>query len=412
MIKPKYGVKCLHLGFDRYKRYCKLPVTVKPSSTTISFYVEKPSTPKGKNARVSNHHPNIQHYTDDGRQPWLTDNISIEFIVPRSKEDKKRYRARVEQNASGTIQPFDVTTYQYDSTMIDPTDITTIFKAIIVFLNGGGYTDPFIGTPKQAKVLPRHSNIKPHRGSASSTTLTCSRNIGIDDNYLNEMTIYCLGDIIPLNENKQYNKNRNMKQTIKLSESELKRMIAESVENILMEDEIEEVTVDPRWWRKDGELPDMKGGTYRKPKQIKVSEAQLRQIVKESIEQVLNEVSPEYYTNAANTAQNSINGFKGKMMKTFMPKQYNKRQRQATQFRDMSNDHPQDEWEITNQQMGSNPYDAQTYYTLRNTRTGEQRGYNDGNKEKPFRGRVIAGQGGDNESASWLNNKQYNPSHR
>ena len=203
-----------------------------------------------------------------------------------------------------------------------------------------------------------------------------------------------------------------MKQIIRLRESELKRMITESVENILMEDEIEEVTVDPRWWRKDGELPDMKGGTYRKPKQIKVSEAQLRQIVKESIEQVLNEVSPEYYTNAANTAQNSINGFKGKMMKTFMPKQYNKRQRQATQFRDMSNDHPQDEWEITNQQMGSNPYDAQTYYTLRNTRTGEQRGYNDGNKEKPFRGRVIAGQGGDNESASWLNNNQYNPSHR
>lgn len=53
MINPKYGVKCLHLGFDRYKRYCKLPVTVKPSSTTISFYVEKPSTPKGKNAAFS-----------------------------------------------------------------------------------------------------------------------------------------------------------------------------------------------------------------------------------------------------------------------------------------------------------------------------------------------------------------------
>lgn len=197
--------------------------------------MEKPSSPKWKNARVSNHHPNIQHYTDDGRQPWLTDNVSIEFIVPRSKEDKKRYRARVEQNASGTIQPFDVTTYQYDSTLIDPTDITTIFKAIIVFLNGGGYTDPFIGTPKQAKVLPRHSNIKPHKGSASSTPLTCSRNIGIDDNYLNEMTIYCLGDIIPLNENKQHNKNRNMKQTIKLRESELKRMIAESVKRAINE---------------------------------------------------------------------------------------------------------------------------------------------------------------------------------
>lgn len=234
MIKPKYGVKCLHLGFDRYKRYCKLPVTVKPSSTTISFYVEKPSSPKGKNARVSNHHPNIQHYTDDGRQPWLTDNVSIEFIVPRSKEDKKRYRARVEQNASGTIQPFDVTTYQYDSTLIDPTDITTIFKAIIVFLNGGGYTDPFIGTPKQAKVLPRHSNIKPHRGGASSTPLTCSRNIGIDDNYLNEMTIYCLGDIIPLNENIQY--NSEIKTENKQHMRKLRQIISETVKRAIKEE--------------------------------------------------------------------------------------------------------------------------------------------------------------------------------
>lgn len=139
---------------------------------------------------------------------------------------------------------------------------------------------------------------------------------------------------------------------------------------------------------------------------IRISETQLHQIIKESIQNVLNEISPEYYANASKTAQDSISGFKGKMMKTFIPKQYNKRQQQATQFRDMSNDHPQDEWEITNQQMGSNPYDAHTYYTLRNTRTGEQRGYNDGGKEKPFRGRVIQGQNGDSKDADWLNNKQ------
>ena len=36
------------------------------------------------------------------------------------------------------------------------------------------------------------------------------------------------------NENKQYNKNRNMKQTIKLRESELKRMIAESVRRVML----------------------------------------------------------------------------------------------------------------------------------------------------------------------------------
>ena len=37
-------------------------------------------------------------------------------------------------------------------------------------------------------------------------------------------------------ENKQYNKNRNMKRTIKLRESELKRMIAESVKRVLNEE--------------------------------------------------------------------------------------------------------------------------------------------------------------------------------
>ena len=37
------------------------------------------------------------------------------------------------------------------------------------------------------------------------------------------------------NENKQYNKNRNMKQTIKLRESELKRMIAESIKKVVSE---------------------------------------------------------------------------------------------------------------------------------------------------------------------------------
>lgn len=175
----------------------------------------------------------------DKDEPWKGDNVSIDFIVPDSEQDKKKLRARVEQNASGTIQPFDVTTYQYDSTLIDPMDITTIFKAIIVFLNGGGYTDPFIGTPKQAKTLPRHSNIKPHRGSTSSTPLTCSRNISIDDNYLNEMTIYCLGDIIPLNENKQYNKKRNMnKKLIKLTETDLHRIVKESVKKVLKESNI------------------------------------------------------------------------------------------------------------------------------------------------------------------------------
>lgn len=42
------------------------------------------------------------------------------------------------------------------------------------------------------------------------------------------------------NENKQYNKNRNIKRTIKLRESELKRMIAESVRRLINETDEED----------------------------------------------------------------------------------------------------------------------------------------------------------------------------
>ena len=42
-------------------------------------------------------------------------------------------------------------------------------------------------------------------------------------------------DVSRIKENKQYNTNRNMKQTIKLRESELKRMIAETIRSVVNE---------------------------------------------------------------------------------------------------------------------------------------------------------------------------------
>ena len=47
-------------------------------------------------------------------------------------------------------------------------------------------------------------------------------------------------DVSRIKENKQYNTNRNMKQTIKLRESELRRMIAESVRRVLNEGDAED----------------------------------------------------------------------------------------------------------------------------------------------------------------------------
>ena len=227
MINPLYAIKCLRLGFERYKRYAKLPISITVSKTTASFYVKKPSVSKGSKARVSNHHPKLQKYVANGEEPWLTENVSIEFIVPGSKEDKKEYRARVYQNANGTIQPFDETTYQYNSDLIEPSDIFTIFKAIVVFLNGNGYSDPFDGTAKRAKILPRHSNIKPPRTNRGDFNNT------LNEGRLNEIALFCLGDYLSITKNEK--KTMNKKQVIRLNETQLRQIVTESVKKIITE---------------------------------------------------------------------------------------------------------------------------------------------------------------------------------
>ena len=85
----------------------------------------------------------------------------------------------------------------------------------------------------------------------------------------------------------------------------------------------------------------------------------------------------------------------------------------STQFRDMSNDHPQDEWEINDvaRNTGSNRW--ADIYTLRNKRTGDVKRYNDDcSSPKPFRGKVVTGQDGNDKDVEWLNNQKYNRSRR
>ena len=235
MIIPIYGVNCLKLGFERYKRYCKLPIEINVSRSSISFYISKDNnSEKIANTRISNHHAKLQRYTDNGREPWLYDNISIEFIIPNSDEDKKAVRGRVYQNRLGTIQPFDVTIYQYNSDLIEPSDIVAIFKAIIVFLDGNGYTDPFEGTFKKAKVIPRHSNIKPYNRRSTDIQSEClvhKRHLSMQR--LNEISSYCLQGLIAKNNNtkSQY----SMKQIVRLTEGDLHRIIRKCVNEALNE---------------------------------------------------------------------------------------------------------------------------------------------------------------------------------
>ena len=222
MIDAQYAVDCLRQGFERYIRYKRIDATIDIGPNYVSFYVKDiDNTGKQYMARASNHHLKMQRIADKD-EPWKGDNISIAFITPKSKQDSQ-IRATVRQNAHGTIQPFDITTYQYNNTILDKSDLSSIFHSIVSFLNGQGYSDPFKGTAKQAKVLSRHSNIKPYKAPATPT------NISIDSNNNNRITtqngygadyVSESKDIYNNNIKKTDNCMRNNKRIIRLNESD------------------------------------------------------------------------------------------------------------------------------------------------------------------------------------------------
>ena len=314
MIGTTYAVNCLKQGFQRYIRYKKINATIDCGDNYVSFYV-KGVNGKQYLARGSNHHLKMQHLADKD-EPWNGDNISVVFITPSSPQDT-RIRGRVRQNHYGGIKPFSVTTYQYDNTILNESDLRQIFYAITVFLNGKGYTDPFAKTPKAAKVIPRNANIKPYKEPSPARNISVDK----DGNYVSANAWGA--DYV--SENKQYNTNRNMnKKVIRLTEADLHKIVKESVQRIVSEAsatpkdykhrfdpnkrdgdfplEQPEWTKDPRWQGWNGEDPEwiMKqqekypyGGEIEQP--VRVSEAQLRQIVKESVEQVMNEGVGDYF---------------------------------------------------------------------------------------------------------------------
>lgn len=225
MIDTTYAVNCLKQGFQRYIRYNKINATIDCGDNYVSFYV-KGVNGKQYLARGSNHHLKMQHLADKD-EPWNGDNISVVFITPSSPQDT-RIRGRVRQNHYGGIKPFSVTTYQYDNTILDESDLRQIFYAITVFLNGKGYIDPFAKTPKAAKVIPRNANIKPYKEPSTARNISVDK----DGNYVSANAWGA--DYV--SENKQYKTNTNMnKKLIRLTESDLHRIVKESVNRVLKE---------------------------------------------------------------------------------------------------------------------------------------------------------------------------------
>ena len=123
--------------------------------------------------------------------------------------------------------------------------------------------------------------------------------------------------------------------------------------------------------------------------EIRLNEAQLNEIITESVRKHLNEmdeISADFYKKYADKANDVVGGLKGK----FMGKdKRDKIKRQAELFADMHRDHPEDEWERV---PGSYRYNGMgTSEKFRNSRTGEEREHSywdtDVYEPLPFRGR-------------------------
>lgn len=287
----------------------KLNATYHQSKHTVSFYVNDIDTGAQKRLtlRVSDHHPTLQRYVKKNNDlPNHTNNLSIEFYKPvylssgKRKPNKTNRRVRVPSWAT-KLSDFSVSIYNYKPQYLDPVDITTIYNAILKWFSDttnnpdAKYIDPFKGTPK-----------------AATTSAPISK----------------------LRENKQY-RDMKQKQVIKLNESQLRCMIKKMIMEGLYNDysgndlnydsikmqadscianmisngeeiswkevaknmgfRLETLNYDDLELMKsaieDAMLEDEKINENSNKMKQKLSESQLRKIIKESIKKVLNESS-------------------------------------------------------------------------------------------------------------------------
>ena len=210
-------------------RFADATTSFIPNTRGNSFYLIQN---RGNNLpvqiRLSNHGTYLETWTDrkelgdsvDRIDPAHSINISIVFIDNgKSITDDCESQVNCEgcalpvckpqtfagQNEIG--RPFKVYQYVYQSDTIAPRYINALAKSIFHARHSGEYIDPLKDLPRAAKPKEFDSTNMPQQKKPQYKQT----------------------------ENKQYNKNRNMKQTIKLRESELKRMIAETIRSVVNE---------------------------------------------------------------------------------------------------------------------------------------------------------------------------------
>lgn len=189
----------------------KLIADTEQSVDTISFYVYKTPTERVPllTLRTSDHRPTFQKYINS-KFPYPSEeentNLSIEFYKQKTDENGKKVRNRV--NHSVTIpkgveapSPFIISSFSYKPELLDENDVETIYQSVLDWIfseDRSSFLDPFKGTEKEASEITKESRIK-------------NKNIKTE-NYM-----------------------RNNKRTIRLTESDLHRVIKESVKRMIRE---------------------------------------------------------------------------------------------------------------------------------------------------------------------------------
>ena len=222
-------INIVHSGLNKLTDYDKqcIKYEIKESDSTISLYIYKtiPSTNQLNILRLSDHLPSMQKLIRGNTAPRPSvienSNVSIDFYKPkRIIQVDTAGNAKVKKvpnrfdNYVGVpsnipqVEPFTVSSFQYFYKDLDQSDEMILWHSIATWVccldPNKEYHDPFASDETKM---------------AKTETKTAE--------------VHVFGDKIEITENKQYN-NMNKKQ-IRLTESDLKQLVKESVNKILSE---------------------------------------------------------------------------------------------------------------------------------------------------------------------------------
>ena len=256
MIEPQNLIEIIHDGLNNLADSDKMSVKyeIKKSNTTISLYIYKkiPSTRQLYILRISDHLPSMQKLVrgDDEPRPSMDENanVSIDFYKPKrirsvnattSKVNVKKVPNKFD-NYVGVpasipqVEPFTVSSFEYFYKNLDQGDEMVLWHSIASWVcclsPNKEYHDPFASDEKKR----------------AKTEVKAAE-------------VHVFGDKAEIvSENKQYNTNRNMnKKQIRLTESDLKQIVKESVNKILnevyMDGNVEQIDLDGSASTDDGE---------------------------------------------------------------------------------------------------------------------------------------------------------------